>query len=121
MSLGAGIAQPVWRLATGWTVRGSNPGASEIFRTRPDRPWVPLGLLYNVHRVFPGDKAAGEWRLASTPSSVEVKERVELHICSPSDPSWPFLGGTLRLTLPSTVHVLTGLRYSLKARVRVTL
>jgi hypothetical protein len=24
--------------ATGWTVRGSNPGGGEIFRTRPDRP-----------------------------------------------------------------------------------
>jgi hypothetical protein len=27
------------RLATGWTVRGSNPGRGEIFRTCPDRPW----------------------------------------------------------------------------------
>jgi hypothetical protein len=26
------------RLATGWTVRGSNPGGGEIFRTRSDRP-----------------------------------------------------------------------------------
>jgi hypothetical protein len=25
------------RLPTGWTVRGSNPGGGEIFRTRPDR------------------------------------------------------------------------------------
>jgi hypothetical protein len=32
---GAGIAQSVQRLATGWAVRGSNPGAGEIFRTRP--------------------------------------------------------------------------------------
>jgi hypothetical protein len=28
--------------ATGWTVRGSNPGSGgEIFRTRPDLPWGP--------------------------------------------------------------------------------
>jgi hypothetical protein len=33
----AGIAQLVLRLATGWTVRGSNPGGGEIFRIRPDR------------------------------------------------------------------------------------
>jgi hypothetical protein len=45
-------------LATGWTVRGSNTGGGEIFRTRPDRPWGPPSLLYNGHRVFPGRKAA---------------------------------------------------------------
>ena len=33
-----GIAQWVWRLATGLTVRESNPGRAEIFPTRPDRP-----------------------------------------------------------------------------------
>jgi len=30
---GAGIAQSVQRLATGWTVQGSNPGRGEIFRS----------------------------------------------------------------------------------------
>jgi hypothetical protein len=58
-SLGAGIAQSVQRLATGWKVRGSNPGGGEIFRTYPDRPWDPPSLLYNGYRVFPGVKAAG--------------------------------------------------------------
>ena len=29
-------------IATRWTARESNPsGVSEIFRTRPDRPWGP--------------------------------------------------------------------------------
>ena len=37
-------------------VRGSNPGAGEIFRTCPDRPWGPLSLLYNGYRVFAGGK-----------------------------------------------------------------
>ena len=41
------------RLATGWTVRGSNPGGGEIFRTYPDRPCGPPSHLYNGHRVFP--------------------------------------------------------------------
>jgi len=41
---------------TGWTVRGSNPGEGEIFRTCPDRPWGPPSLLYNGYRVFPGGK-----------------------------------------------------------------
>jgi hypothetical protein len=48
-------------LTTGWTVRGSNPGRGEIFRTRPDRPWGPLSRLYNGYRVFPGGKATGAW------------------------------------------------------------
>jgi hypothetical protein len=41
----------------GWTVRGSNPGAVEIFKTRSDRPWDPPSLLLNVYRLFPGGKA----------------------------------------------------------------
>jgi len=47
----------VKRLATGWTVRGSNPGGGEIFRTSPDWPWGPPSLLYNGYRVFPGVKS----------------------------------------------------------------
>jgi len=58
----AGIAQSVQRLATGWTVWGSNSGEGEIFRTRPDRPWGPPNLLYSGYRVFSGGKAAGAWR-----------------------------------------------------------
>jgi hypothetical protein len=58
----AGTAQPVQRLATVWTVQGSNTGGGEIFLTRPDRPWGPPNLLYNVYQVFPGVKAAGVWR-----------------------------------------------------------
>ena len=50
------MAQSAQRLATGWTVRGSNPGGDEIFRTCPDRPWGPPSLLYNGYRVFPGGK-----------------------------------------------------------------
>ena len=49
----------VARLATGWTVRRSNPGGGENFRTRPDQPCGPLSLLYNGYRFFPGGKEAG--------------------------------------------------------------
>ena len=48
-------------IAMGWTVRESNHGGGEIFRTRPARSWGPPSLLYNGYRVFPGDKAAGAW------------------------------------------------------------
>jgi len=57
----AGVAQSVYRLATGWTVRESNPGGGEIFRIRPDRPRGPPSLLYDGHRVFPGGKLTGAW------------------------------------------------------------
>ena len=80
------------RLITGWTIRRSNPGRCEIFRTRPDLPWGPPSLLYNGYQVFPGGKAAETWRW---PPSVEVKERIELCLYSPSEPSWPVLGWTL--------------------------
>jgi hypothetical protein len=67
------VAQSVQRLATGWTVWGSNPGGGEIFRTCPDRPWGPPSLLYNGYRVFRGGR---KWprRVAdpSPPCSAEV-------------------------------------------------
>ena len=59
--MGIAIAQSVLRLATGWPVRGSNPGGDKIFRTRTYRPWGRPSLLYNGYRVFPRGKAAGAW------------------------------------------------------------
>ena len=50
------VAQSEQRLATGWTVRGSNPGGGEIFRTCPDQPWGPPSSLYNGYLIFPGVK-----------------------------------------------------------------
>ena len=73
------------------------PVGSEIFRIRPDQPWGPPCLLYNGYRVsFPGVKRLGHGDDHPTPSSAEVKERVELYLYSPSGPLWPVLGWTLR-------------------------
>jgi hypothetical protein len=52
-------------------------------------------------------KAAGAWRWPPTPSSAEVKERVELYFYSPSGPSWPVLGWTLHLTLSIMYFLIT--------------
>jgi hypothetical protein len=59
--LWAGMSKLVWRLAEGWTVWRPNRGDSDIFCTRPDRLCDPTCLLYNAHRVFLVDKAAGAW------------------------------------------------------------
>ena len=68
----ATLAQSVYRLATGWTVWGSNPGEDEIFRTCPDRPWGPPSLLYNGYRVFHGGKERPEHNADPSPPSSAV-------------------------------------------------
>jgi hypothetical protein len=93
-NLWAGIVQLVQWLATGWTVRGLNPGGGKIFQTHPDQPWGPPSLSYTVGTMsFPG---VGQQMGCVTdhpyPSSVKVKERIKLYIYSPSGPSWLVLG-----------------------------
>ena len=69
------VIQFVQQLATGWTVRGSNPGGDQIFRTCPDRTWRQPILLYNGYRVFPtGKDRPGRDTDPSPPSSVVVKK-----------------------------------------------
>ena len=98
------VAQSVQRLATGWTVRGSNRGGVEIFRTCPDRPWGPPSLLYNGYRVFPGVKSGRGVRLTPLPFQCRGQERVELYLYSPHGPyglyraSVPVQGCTLPLS-----------------------
>jgi hypothetical protein len=48
------VSYLVERLSTGWTVRGSNTGGGEIFRTCSNRTWGPPSLLYNGYRVLTG-------------------------------------------------------------------
>ena len=88
----------------------------EIFHTRPDRPWVPPSLLYNGYRVFPGGKAAEAWRRPPTPSSAEVKARVELYPYSPCEATVACSSVKLTFTLfqrsrvtimPPLLHILS--------------
>jgi hypothetical protein len=68
----------------GWTVRGSNPGGGQIFRTCPDRPWGPPSLLYNGYRVFSmGKERLGREADPSPSSSAVGHEIVELYLYSP--------------------------------------
>jgi hypothetical protein len=87
------------------TVRWSNPAGCKIFRTRPDRSWGPPSLLYNGYRgSSSGVKRPGCCINHPPPSSVEVKERVELYFYS-SVPSWQVVGCTLSfLPLPDRLH-----------------
>jgi hypothetical protein len=75
----------------GWSVNRFLVGG-EIFCNRPGRPWGPPSLLYNEYRVIPRGKAAEAWCKPPKLSSAEVKERVELHLYSLSEPLWPVTG-----------------------------
>jgi hypothetical protein len=81
------IAQSVLRLATGWMVRGLNPGGGEISRTWPDRPLGPPSLLYNGYQVSPGGKKRPVREADPSPFSSAVgHERVEIYLYSPYGP-----------------------------------
>jgi hypothetical protein len=63
------------RLATGWTVQGSNPCGGEIFRTHPDQSWGPPSLLYNGYRVFPRVESSRGMMLTTYPLLVQRSKK----------------------------------------------
>jgi hypothetical protein len=94
-----------WTLITGWTVPESKPGGSEIFRTRPNRPWGPPSLLYNGSRIcFRGVKRLGRGVDHPSQSSAVVKEKLEHYFYFPPWPSWSVIGRTLSLYIDVVVY-----------------
>ena len=109
-------------------VQKLSSGGGEIFRTRPDRPWGPPSLLYTMGTgsalvqtgpgalpasyiqwvpglSLPGLKRQGRGVNLPPQSSVEVKERAELYLYSPSGSSWSVLWIALTLPLPFTAVI----------------
>ena len=81
-----------------WTMGGRDfphPTRPSLGPTQPPVQWVPA--------AFPGLKRPRRGADHQPPSSAEVKERVELYICSPFGPSWPVFGVTFIFTF--TCHV----------------
>ena len=81
MKMWAGIAQSVQQLATGWTVRGSNPGGGGA------RFFAPVQTDPGAHSVsckmgtgsFPGVKRPWHGADNTPPSKRRGHERVELY------------------------------------------
>ena len=77
-------------VSTATRYRGSNPGVGEGRFSVPVKT-DPASFTMGTGG-FPGLKRPGRGVDHPPPSSAEVKERIELYLCSPSGPSWPVIG-----------------------------
>jgi hypothetical protein len=93
-----GIATCYWMEGRGFKCRWGrdfpHPSRPVLGPTQPRIQGVPV--------LFPKGKAVGTWHLPPTPSSADVKERVELCLYCPVGTSWPVLGITFLLLFTIT-------------------
>jgi hypothetical protein len=98
-----------------WSWPGQRSRYSDSLRTGRSGDRIPVGARYSapvqtgfgahpasytmVTRSFPGVKRPGRGVDSPPPSSVNIKERVELFLYSISGLSWPVKGWTLPFTL----------------------
>ena len=106
-----GVMDWLW---AGWSGDGIAVGArfSAPIQTRPGAHSASYIIGTGC---FPGGKAARVWLWPPTPSSAEVKGRVELYIYSTSGPLWPVLGWTFTFSLWwifSSFHVRSSLKFT---------
>jgi hypothetical protein len=81
-----GIRHSVWRLVTGSTVRGSNPGRDEIFRTSPARACGPPSLLCNNYRLKRPKRGVNHQLITRNEVNLLKTERRPLHLKTQSVP-----------------------------------
>ena len=86
---------------TRWGWDFPHPSRQALGPTQPPIQWIPV--------LSRGVKRPGRGVDHAPPSSAEVKEIVELYLCSSSGPSWPVLGWTLPLPLPRILWRKRGL------------
>jgi hypothetical protein len=87
---------------TGW---GSNPGGVDIFHVCLHRSCGPPSLLYNVHRVFPGGKAAGAWRWPPTHFYRRCCECAKLYLRLPAVLAYAYHGVVFKADVGVGLHV----------------
>ena len=88
----SGIAQSVWQLPTGWTVRGSNLRGGARFSAPVQTSSEAYPASYTMGTgSFQGVKRPGRGVDHPPLSSAEVRERVELYLYPISGPSLPVL------------------------------
>ena len=100
------MAQSVQRLATGWTVRGSNPGGARLSASVQTGPGAHPASCTMGTGSLPGVMRPGRGADHPPPPKRRGHERVGLYFYSPSGPQWPVIGRNLLLLVHCRVAII---------------